>query len=134
MTSREAYELSERMIAAGASVEDLKQAVTEDMMLRVGEKHALTLSHAKMEWEYSYKPARYSPPKTGHAWAIVVNGDLTTSVHELTLDILAHRVVTLATFPKDPVGLSKEPWHPPAIQTKDYNRSGRCGFLIFTER
>ncbi len=121
-----AHELANRMLDAGATVEDLLPAVTEKMMKNVGKHAGLRLREHRKAWEYGMKSG-YKEPRTGTEWAICVKRDLTIETIEVEYSILRLRTIELIDHHDRAAPapfLVFEIMEPPSLSTTIYRRVG----------
>lgn len=136
----DASEMANRMLHAGATVGDLRRAVTHEMMMAVGLRMARHLADQKVIWEggfYRLVIVDYRPPRRSAQWAVCVKRDLTVETIEVETYILALKTIELLDMhdraPVAPFSANKVVALDP-LSTTTYKRHGRiCGFPVLLE-
>ena len=132
-----ASDLANRMLYAGATVEDLQSIVTEKMMRHVGDNAGLSLRRERSMWETGII-SDYKLPRLGTEWAICVKRDLTVETIEVEYSILRLRTIELIDHhdrePMPPF-LVTEVVESPSLKTTIYRQVGRVyGFALLLAR
>ena len=132
-----AHELANRMLDAGATVEDLLPVVTERMMKTVGNHVGLCLREKQRAWEFGMKSG-YVEPRQGTDWTICVKQDLTVETIEVEYSILRLQTIELIDqHDRAPVPpfLISEVVELPSLKTTIYRQVGRSyGFSLLLAR
>jgi len=89
-----ASEMANRMLHAGATVGDLRRAVTHEMMMAVGMKAAKYLAGQRHARDNGVKSS-YREPRKSAQWAVCVKHDLTVDSIEIETWILDLKTIVL---------------------------------------